>query len=405
MATRGAPPLFSGRSRPAAFPGSGRAPGVACFHLPDLALWTAARSSGGPELVVHAEGKVVTCSPALQARGVAPGDALDRALSLAPAATLHRRDPQREELAAEEILRALNARTPRLQQLTDRRLHGMWVILSELTAPELQQLAVRSGAQAGMAPHRSVAMIAAAAAAPGQALVVPPGGVAGFLRQVPLRCLAPLGFSAELRQALDFLGLFRLGDCLFFSEHQLTARFGAEGRSLHRLLHPQGCGRASVFLPADLSLRHELEWPVAEPEALLPALQQLTTQAQQQLGDQVCRAVTLRLWLRAGAMRQQHAMLKSPTNSTAVLGYRLERLLRALLTTPHEVHRIELHLHGITGDTRPQRSLFAARPVLHDVLGVVERRFPGKLLRPVAKAVFCFPEEAFTLVPLTDSLA
>lgn len=378
--------------------------GVACFHLADLPLWTASHRVADPErLVVHASGRVVSCSQQCQARGVRAGDSLDRVQALVPEAVLHPHDPLQDELAAEEILRGLNARTPRLQRLNHRRLRGVWVILSQLTAAELQEVAARSGGQCGMAPQRSVAMLAAAAAAPGQARIVRPGGEVSFLRAIPVSLLTYLGFSEELTQALDFLGIFRMSDCLRFTDRQLTARFGAEGLALYRLIHPEGRGGAPVFSPNELSVCGEVDWPVSEPDELLPHLYRLREQALQALGERVCRAVSLRLWTRHGGSRQQQAMLKTPTRSVPALDYQLARLLHQLLDSSAEVHRIELRLRGIGAGAESQPSIFGGdRPQLRQVVEIIERRFPGKSLRPVANKLFGFPEEAYSLVPYTD---
>ena len=398
--------LFQRRPHPAALNPPDRPPGVACFYLADLPFWTAAQHHPDPDnLVVHAAGRLIACSQALHALGLSHGDPLDRVQRLAPQAQLTQRDPGREELAAEAILRRLNARTPRVERLVDRRLQGLWIILSGLSPAEVQRLAAQSGGQLGLATHRSLAMLAALTAPPGQARIVRPEATSHFLSQVPLRQLAPLGFSLELRQALDFLGLFRLGDCLDLSQSQLQARFGREGQALYRLLHPCSYGSAAAFSPTAISVRRELEWPTSEPVALLPVLLELVEQGRQQLGARLCRAVTLRLWLRGGTVQQQQVALKTASSSSQVLGYRLERLLRLLLTSSQEVHCLELCLHRLTPALPPQHSLFANRKPISDILGSVERRFPGKLLQAVTRSACCFPEEAFALVPRADTSA
>ena len=383
---------------------------VACLHIADFSFWAASRQcasasstrSGTPlpsrcdALVIHDSGKVHSCSPFLRELGLQKGDPLERARGLFPPAELIARDPAIEGFALEELLETLNRHTPWMKRLEEPSLPGVWVLLDGLDLPELEDLVLDLRVQGGCAPYKSFSMLAAASRSIGGLQVLSRGDLMPFLQETPAATLESLGFAEALTESLQLLGFKNLGDCFRLTRRQLGARFGEEGLRLFELLHPEREETVPAFVPDSVTARHDFAWAVSRPEVLAPQLERLIDRALEELGDRLCSSVSVVLTARGKQVLSQHRMLKEPTSRKETLMRVTDRFLPEFFQQKPEVHRVELLLYELVGKTPFQTNLFPGKSDLNPLLERVERRFPGKLVRPVFHAPYSpFPEERF----------
>ena len=383
---------------------------VSCVHIADFSFWAASRqcasassilseaplSSPCDALVIHASGKVHSCSPFLLELGLQKGDPVERVRGLFPQAELVPRDPAIEGFALEELLESLNRHTPWIKRLAEPFLPGVWVLLDGLDKQELESLVLDLQLRGGCAPHKSFALLAAASSPAGGLRTLSRGDLMPFLKETSAATLEFLGFSEALTESLQLLGFKNLGDCLRLTRRQLGARFGEEGMRLFELLHPEREETVPAFVPDSVTARHDFAWAVSRPEAVAQQLERLVNRALEALGDRLCSSVSVILTARGKQVLSQHRMLKEPTGRKETLIRVTGRFLPELLEGKPEVHRVELLLYELVAKTPFQMNLFPGRPDLNPLLERVEKRFPGKLVRPVFHAPYSpFPEERF----------
>ncbi|MEW6751776.1 MAG: hypothetical protein AB1505_12485 [Candidatus Latescibacterota bacterium] len=377
-----------------------------CLHIQDFSLWAVSRHAcGAGLLVVYAAGKVVSCSPLLQAAGVGQGDPVERVRGLFPQATLVPRDLSLERMALVELLDRLHAHTPRLVRLQERELPGVWVLLARLYRAEFEDLVAQLQGRGGIAADRSTALLAAAAASPSRVRVVSPQEYAAFLAQTPAVVLSLLGFSEYCTDSLRLLGLKTLKACAALTRRQLAARFDREGERLFALLHGHHPACIPAFEPRSLTCRYDFDWPVTQPDPVALCVRHLLDQALQELGSRQVESLSLTLTTRERRVLKGIRILREPTRRREALAEHLCVLLAEIFTEEQEISRVEVSLLGLSPDRESQMDLFAGRRGvlgnLERALGNATRRFAGKVFRPVFLSENApFPEDAFRLDPL-----
>lgn len=216
---------------------------VSCPDWPVIA--TAASSDDAVAII--AANRVTATSPAARAEGVEVGLRRREAQRRCPGLQVVDPDPDRDARVFASIAALVDRFTPRVElsspgslafpTLGPSRYFGGDEALARLVASEIDETLGSSGwsdaVGVGIADGPFAATRAAelALAQPDHVRVVAPGGSAAFLSPLPVSVLADPG----LVDVLCRLGLRRLGEFAALGVDDVVARFGVEGRALHRL--------------------------------------------------------------------------------------------------------------------------------------------------------------------------
>ena len=216
---------------------------VLCPDWPVIA--TAA--SADEAVAVIAANRVTATSPAARAEGVEVGLRRRDAQRRCPALHIVDPDPDRDARVFASIAGLVDRFTPRVElsspgslafpTLGPSRYFGGDEPLAGLVASEIDEALGSSGwsdaVGVGVADGIFAATRAAelAVARPSHVIVIPSGESAKFLSPFPVSVLG----RPELADVLCRLGLRRLGDFAALNVDDVVARFGVEGRFLHRL--------------------------------------------------------------------------------------------------------------------------------------------------------------------------
>jgi len=216
---------------------------VLCPDWPVIA--TAA--SADEAVAVIAANRVTATSPAARAEGVEVGLRRRDAQRRCPALDIVDPDPDRDARVFASIAALVDRFTPRVElsspgslafpTLGPSRYFGGDERLARLVASEIDEALGSSGwfdaVGVGIADGIFAATRAAelAVTEPDHVRVIPSGESAKFLSPFPVSVLG----RPELTDVLHRLGLRRLGDFAALKVDDVVARFGAEGRFLHRL--------------------------------------------------------------------------------------------------------------------------------------------------------------------------
>ena len=218
--------------------------------------------------------------------------------------------------------------------------------------------------RAGIAGTRFAATVAAASAAAGTLVAVPPGDEAVFLAPLPASLLTP---DDDIRARLRRFGLRRIGQVADLASSALVARFGGEGARVGARARGEETDQFRPRrTPERLRLGLPLEPPVAELEAVHFVLRRLATALAANLAARGLAAARGRLHLeldlafaRAGTPGELDVETRFPEPTADAQA--IERLLLARLERtppPAPVARLELELAGAEPATGQQLPLF-----------------------------------------------
>jgi protein ImuB len=158
---------------------------------------------------------------------------------------------------------------------------------------------------AGVADGLFAARLAARAAAPGTATVVPPGQAPEFLALYPVSVLG----SEELTELLPRLGIVTLGDFARLPASQAVNRFGAPGGAAHRLARGLDPRPLAARPPAaDLAVSVAFDPPVELAEPVVFAAKALAGQMHDGLAARGLACVRVQVQV-ISADGQEHARL------------------------------------------------------------------------------------------------
>jgi len=222
-----------------------------------------------PVAVLHA-GRVVACSPAARAEGVAAGLRRREAQRRCPGLVLVAHDPDRDARAFEPVVAAVETVAPKVEILQPgecafpaggaARYHGgERELVAKVAAAADRALGGHGRCRVGIADGTFAAGLAAR-----HGVIVPAGEAAAFL--------APFGVATldrpDLADLLIRLGLRTLGQLAALPGADLATRFGPEGVRAHRLARgaderPRNPRRP----PPDLRVATNLEPPAQRVEA------------------------------------------------------------------------------------------------------------------------------------------
>lgn len=352
---------------------------VATLRLPDYPAWVRRWCMPSDRLVaVYAAGRIVSACAELKACGVVPGDRLERARALVPAATFHEHDPHLDAGTWEEVLAVLSDISPHLRPLREGT-----VTLAPFDLDALAELNRTLGGLLGVAHTTLLAGVAAMNAVPGTALRVEPHQEEEFLARASVRCLAELGCDPETVQRLGLFGLTTVARLMQLTRRHLFAQFGAHGAALYDLLHSRVTADSIPLYqpPPCVTAAYAFEHPACEPHELIPVLDHLLKQAAEQLGAVGARMLTLRL--DGDGTHSARRPLKSATADIRQLRAAAVPLLNGIMRRRIDVRTMTVRLGALAERGGVQAGLFANRPELANVVGKLHRRFPGRLLRAV----------------------
>jgi protein ImuB len=231
----------------------GMAERTACLWCPDwpvVSLRARNPSLGDAAVAIVERGErglvVIAASTEAAAEGVTSGLRRREAEARCPGLTVAEADPQVEARAFERVARAVETFTPRFVLEEPGRIsfptRGPSRYFGGDTAMAVRCLDAVGAigitdARVGVADGGFAAMLAARAAEPGAAYVVPPGESPGFLAPWPVAVLEDPdpGKAAELADLLVRLGLRTLGAFAALPDGAVLGRFGSAGTRAHRL--------------------------------------------------------------------------------------------------------------------------------------------------------------------------
>jgi nucleotidyltransferase/DNA polymerase involved in DNA repair len=325
------------------------------------------------------DGLVLDTDPIARSLGVRRGMPLGAAHRLAPEAAFLDPDPEADRAAAEAAFERLATFSPVLAGTSDPTagafglfeaqvdgLEALWGPEPRLVATVVEALEtlVAGRARAGIAGTRFAATVAAAAAAPGDLVSVPPGDERPFLGPLPASLLTP---DPNVRARLRRFGLRRIEQVAVLPAAALVARFGEEGVRIG--LRARGEETESFRprrAPERLALSLPIEPAVAEVEAVRFVLRRIATALADSLAARGLAAAHGRLRLvldlafaRVGVAPEVvvEGRFPEPTSDAEAI----ERLLLARLERlppPAPVARLELELSGASPAVGQQLPLF-----------------------------------------------
>lgn len=209
-----------------------------CPDWPVLAAMAAQELPRTTPVAVVADNQVLACSAVARAEGIRRGMRRRDASATCPELVLVAHDPERDVRSFEEVLAGIEQLTAQVSPIRPglcalilpSRFYGDEPEAVATLAEALVQLGVWD-CRLGLADGLFAAEQAARLAAPQDCVIVPPGGSAEFLTDLPISALD----RPELVSVLRRLGLRRLGDFARLSARDVLTRFGRDGAWLHRL--------------------------------------------------------------------------------------------------------------------------------------------------------------------------
>ena len=236
---------------------------------------------------------VIAASTEAAAEGVTPGLRRREAEARCPGLAVAEADPQVEARAFEQVARAVETFTPRFVLEEPGRIsfptRGPSRYFGGDTAMGVRCLDAVGAigitdARVGVADGGFAAMLAARAAEPGAAYVVPPGESPGFLAPWPVAVLEDPE-QPELADLLVRLGLRTLGAFAALPDGAVLGRFGSAGARAYRLARGDDKATAPpASPPPELIETAELDPPAVHVETAAFAAKALAEQLMARLG-------------------------------------------------------------------------------------------------------------------------
>ncbi len=361
---------------------------IACLWVPELSLVSALRAE--PRLcaellaVVQAGrdlgGRAHVLGATAAAVGVEPGQSLAEARAICPRLITREASPERERAAAQAAREAASAVSPRVEEAAPGLVYldasGLESLIGDdrAVARAVVAAAERVGVRAavGLASGKSVARLAARAAAADLTLLATSSGVGGgafrvvsvheqrdFLASLPLYALE---LPDELQDALRRFGLHTLGEVAALPPGPLAARLGTEAALLSRLARGEDASALTARQePERFEEGEELEWDAASIEPLLFVWKGLLDRLAQRLTARglMARELLLQLRVADGSWDERAIDLAAPTREVAAL-LQLLRLSVESRPPPAGVRAVRLSA-VTTREVLEQMPLFGAR--------------------------------------------
>ncbi|TIC79613.1 DNA polymerase Y family protein [Nocardioides sp. GY 10113] len=276
-----------------------------------------------PAAVLSAN-RVVVCNAAARAEGVRRGQRRRDAQARCPELLLLAAGPERDARWFEPVLAAVEEIRPGVAPIrpgllavsAPGRFHGGEEAAAALLAEELVARGVWD-CRMGVADDLYSAERAARRAPAQGCTVVPPGGSAAFLRELPITALTEDG--EEGRRLVDLLrrlGLVRLGEFAAFGADEVSNRFGAYGADLLRRVRGEGTALAGARTPPpELACEIGFEPPLDSAEAVTFSVRTTAERFVAGLAERqlVATAVRIEAVFDAGAVAEGEGGMSSRT--------------------------------------------------------------------------------------------
>lgn len=385
---------------------------IACVRLPHFAASLEERAHpdlrGKPfVLVAHGE-RVAGMSPQAARAGVRAGMNVTRARAQCGDLLIRATVASQYQQAFGDLLAALTTFTAQVEaedglelradgrssrhvpflplaQFDDYPAATCYLDLGKLKPDELPPLARELGrfvweqthipARLGLSSGKFPARVAATSVNNGDVLVVPGGRETDFLAGFTV---ALLPVDGETLRQLDLLGWHTLGDVAVQPVSALFARFGKQGRIMHRLANGRDTSPVLAYEPPRSErASRELDGAVTDWGRLDAVLDDMLASMAGSLFDagQSVRQITLTLRLEDGTPLEQQVVLRQPSNRLPHIREAVREMAQSLVVTCGVV-AIDLSLSDIAPAVARQLSLFD-RPtvsqahlstVLHDMV-------------------------------------
>ncbi len=260
-----------------------------------LAVWcpdwpvTAAGLAQDEPVAVLADGRVVACSEAARAEGVAPGLRRRHAESRCSGLVVVDADPARDARAFEPVVAAVETAAPAVEVLSPglcalpargpARYYGSEAAAVTWVTEAVERITRPGGCRVGIADGPFAACQAAR-----EGRIVPEGASPAFLGELPVDALD----APELADRFRRLGLRTLGAVAALPPASMIERFGHEGARAHRLA---GGSDERPLLPRvpppDLAVAMGFDPPADRLDVVLFAARQLATELAERLDERV----------------------------------------------------------------------------------------------------------------------
>jgi DNA polymerase-4 len=373
---------------------------IACVQFPNLPIAVARRDGLAPAtqpLVLYAaERQRAVVYAASSDAGVTPGLPLGQARLRCPQAIYLPAVPERDHQTIAAVTEVLDAFSPRLEVVESPPNPALALDLGKLRFPQLLALVGRLSRKLhadlgllpalGVASNRLVAGHAARRAGAGVALVVPSGDEAAFLAP---QLIDTLPIDTETLTRLDRLGLRSAGEVARLPLDALQAQFGAAGVWMYQVV--RGIDARPIAQACDaptISRMWRLDGSLLDRLLLEGMIATLTTHVATALAADgwAAGAMSMTLVVDDGAPVVLERVLVEPTNNGALLAQIVLGLSRGV-ALESGVTAVTVTAFDLVPMVAEQLELFApeggqARR-LRDVLGRLEGRFAGSLLRAV----------------------
>lgn len=364
---------------------------IGCLYIAHYPVWVFEnRNPGDRPVVVVSGGRVVAAGKAARRAGVEPGIAAERVATLCPGATVSLRDPDLEQAEWEELLHQLNNITPFIENAS-----APYVYFRSRDVHSVRKFAATLGAQVAFAGSRSIALLAALRAAPGNVLALRSRHQLNFLSRFTIDRIGELGFDPDMIEQLTLLGFNTLGAAHRLSLKHLKAQFGEEGEKLFTLIHPEDEPVISLYHPPRaIRLSYDFDWPCSEPRELLQTLDHLVGHLAQQMQSEKCRR--LQVILRVEKVEQPLAasrVLVEPVNERRALRNAAHLLIKKLLYPGIQIESLGIEAGALRTATPEQSSLFKQRPSLLAAVRKVHQKFPGAIKQAIVEPGVLFSED------------
>lgn len=262
----------------------------------------------GTPVAVLSAGQVLACSQAARAEGVRRGMRRRDAQSRCPALVLREHQPDADARAFEEVLTALEQLTPGVAPLrpglcalhVPSRFYGGEAEAGAVIAERLVSLGIWD-VRIGVADGLFAAEQAARRAPAQDSLVVPAGGSAAFLRDLPVDVLDDgssdqRSDTSALVSLLRRMGVVTLGAFASLAPADVHTRFGTHGALLHRLAGGRDARAVSRRqVPSELTATLSLEPPLDRVDQIAFSLRTTAEAFVADLAERAAVCTTVRI--------------------------------------------------------------------------------------------------------------
>ena len=368
---------------------------IGCVRIPDVPAWALrqVKDAEDPFVVVN-QGRVAGASRTPRRNGIEVGITRLRARSLCGEATAYPRDTSAEKTAWEALLESLNDHTPRIESEQPGR---AWI--EPMGGDQLRNWLDGKKCHCGVAPNRSVALLAAWKATAGRIICIEERYEGSFLSRTPTEALSDVGFSEEMADRLSVFGYENIESLKELTKRHLTAQFGEEGGQLHDFLHPSAERISFYSPPPTVSVSRDLERDVREPGPLRESLEEMAEELQESLRGKACQRLSVGLTGREGE-EERSRLLREPVAQRGPIYRAASTLLKHALTAEMNVQSIRLQARGLRSNSSTQGHLFRKRPALQRAIATIQEKHSA-LYRVSRNEGAVFEEQRYTYEPVS----